>query len=553
MSVRPAQHPVRPERLRRPYAGNSAATALIASEQHRSVPRVLRQTAPPGQTSAASTRDGVTRFASNLGSSSRAAEVRAHEAVHRAQFAAAGQRSFGDRRQLEADAQAGAAELLRGRSYMPRYAAPRGLLLNYEPPAWMPDTVAVNQRELDAAARVQPGPDDKPRVRILEIEKEEGTLRSQEFQLISEAVGARGRIYSETHIGIVKDTGNPMVSVSSASRDPLQEIGPPVDVPAYPIRIVYNRSIQFRDDKGRTCTVEMAGNVHFTEEQWEQQVAAGAADFEGLLRMVGNVGVVGVQLDGQSPIDGFAYHMRLSVSAQSVREQLEQASALPNLMAGLGTTLTSSERADFLLIDAPAGAQFDALQAFLFSADQHEIDRRMAELMAQLRALLRQEDESDSWLDRLASWLGDKVSRAWNALPAPVRGILKAVGKAGLAIAAVIGAAALVVALSPIELAAGTVALVIGGALLLGSFVSSLFRRSDEAKATGKGGTVGHHRRSPRRCHGSQRRLPSYHRRIDPLRHTAESQRRRALGGWSPRRHPGGRDGRRNASRLQAR
>ncbi len=209
--------------------------------------------------------------------------------------------------------------------------------------------------------------------------------------------------------------------------------------------------------------------------------------------MVGNVGSVSVRLGGQSPIDGFAYGLRLDVSAQSVREQLAQAAGLPNLMAGPGSTLVSSERADFLLVDAPAGAQFDALQAFLFSTDQHEIERRAAQLQAQIEALLARKDDaaSDSWLDSVASWLGDKVSRAWNALPAPVRGVLKAVGKAAVAVAVVVGVAALVVALSPVELTVGTVALVIGGALLLKSFVGSLIDRRREAKATGQGGTLG--------------------------------------------------------------
>jgi hypothetical protein len=34
------------------------------------------------------------------------------------------------------------------------------MTLDYEPPAWMPDTVEVNQRERNAAGQLQPGPSD---------------------------------------------------------------------------------------------------------------------------------------------------------------------------------------------------------------------------------------------------------------------------------------------------------------------------------------------------------------------------------------------------------
>ncbi|MDM0109640.1 hypothetical protein QTH97_32295 [Variovorax sp. J22R24] len=296
-------------------AGAATTVALTPTPPARSagVPRVLRRAAP-----LARTRDGVTTYTPGLDSSGLGARVRAHEAVHRSQFAAAG-RPFGSRVELEADAHAGAARLLQGRPYAPRRAAPPGMTLNYEPPAWMPDTVAVNQREREAAARLQLRPGEpKPRVDVNQVQIEQGTLRSQSFDLDSEVIGARGRIYSSTRIGIIQDTGNPMVSVITVSRDPLREIGPPVDVPAYPMRIVYSRSIQFRDDKGRICIVEMAGNVHFTMERWAQQTGGNpVAGIDEVLDMVGNVGVLSMRLDGQSAIDGFAYHMRLSVSAQS--------------------------------------------------------------------------------------------------------------------------------------------------------------------------------------------------------------------------------------------
>ena len=62
----------------------------------------------------------------------RAAEIRAHEDMHRAQFAARGQQPVGRRNQLETEARRGAQLALAGRRIEPRYAAEPSEVLAYE-------------------------------------------------------------------------------------------------------------------------------------------------------------------------------------------------------------------------------------------------------------------------------------------------------------------------------------------------------------------------------------------------------------------------------------
>lgn len=81
------------------------------------------------------TQDGTTWISPQVNNHPLEPQVRTHEAVHRAQFYARSNGvPVGTRVELESDANTGAKALLAGSPYAPRFAAPAGMLLTYEPP-----------------------------------------------------------------------------------------------------------------------------------------------------------------------------------------------------------------------------------------------------------------------------------------------------------------------------------------------------------------------------------------------------------------------------------
>jgi HopA1 effector protein family len=83
-------------------------------------------------TTLALTQGGGTSFSPAVQGHPREREIVAHEAVHRAQFAAAGERPVGDTPQLEAEARSGSRRLMRGLSFEPRLSAPDDAALAYD-------------------------------------------------------------------------------------------------------------------------------------------------------------------------------------------------------------------------------------------------------------------------------------------------------------------------------------------------------------------------------------------------------------------------------------
>jgi hypothetical protein len=436
----------------------------------------------------ATTRDGVTTAEREL-----PPHVEAHEAVHRAQWAARGVAPIGSRADLEHDAERGARAMTAGSSYRPAVAAPPGMTLHYDPDPfdWMPDPQAVTERELRTDDELMLEPDESANVRI---EQRRGTdmagVSTVSYTNITSGRGRKGVITSTTEITVIHDPGAPTTTVMVPSLNPMDELAPK-EVPAYPVSILYARTIEYSDADGRACLVEIAGGVHFTHEQWLEQLEGRDPSFENLQQLVGDNGSLGIDLDGTGPIANFPYHRNLVVGGSSIAHQLQNAVPWLGFDSDPLLGVATLAPADFIRPELAAGEQFDSLNKFLFAMDQREIARRAAEDAERARAAAEAE-EDESWLDAVGDWLDDNIlgplGGLWNAIPAPVRGVIKAVGKAALAIGVVIGAAAVIVALSPVELTVAGVALAIGGALLLGSFINSLFTRSEEAEATGEGG-----------------------------------------------------------------
>ena len=80
----------------------------------------------------ATTRDGQTTLSGAVAADPRAPVIRAHEAVHRAQFDARGTRPIGTVDQLEDEARRGSHRIVAGRSFTPQFAAAEGDTLAYD-------------------------------------------------------------------------------------------------------------------------------------------------------------------------------------------------------------------------------------------------------------------------------------------------------------------------------------------------------------------------------------------------------------------------------------
>ena len=77
------------------------------------------------------TQDGRTIFSPHVGTHPSKEEIEAHEAIHRAQFAAIGERPTGTRKQLEAEAQIGARKITTKRPFACQHAAEPGISLYF--------------------------------------------------------------------------------------------------------------------------------------------------------------------------------------------------------------------------------------------------------------------------------------------------------------------------------------------------------------------------------------------------------------------------------------
>ncbi len=104
-----------------------ATRILLESRFNRNFSQVRESRPPP----LASTTNGKTTIRDEALSRPEAAEIVAHESVHRSQYYARGKRPLGTRRQLEADAHRGATALLAGNTHTPSYAAPQAISLQF--------------------------------------------------------------------------------------------------------------------------------------------------------------------------------------------------------------------------------------------------------------------------------------------------------------------------------------------------------------------------------------------------------------------------------------
>lgn len=272
--------------------------------------------------------------------------------------------------------------------------------------------------------------------------------------------------------------------------------------PPLPIHLFYARTIDYVDAQGRKVTITVRSAVGFSEETWTSQTALriAALDFAALRSMKGDAGGCSVFLQGSGPLQ--PYVALTDVAGVSLDIQLDHAEH------GLGSSLfaiTSREPPAFLDPRLSAGEQFTAIYAYLESADVLELQRRVElerkrrEDLGILGRLLE-----DTGLDKILdagtrameskiNWMLQGISDLWNSLPAPVRGVLKAVGKFAVIVVAVVAGAFLAVELAAalgITITVTAAALAIGGLLLAVGYVGALRERQKESEKTGKGDTA---------------------------------------------------------------
>jgi len=438
----------------------------------------------------AETRDGVSRFSSSLNGLEFEPHVRAHEAVHAMQHRVwlAGEEA-GTREQLEAEAEIGAAEITAGRDYMPRFGGPQGLTLYYD--TFVPNVEQSVESEQRSLSVLGEGATESARIELETRDSEDYSTgnQSRHYSLRTTAGGDQGSMDSSTDIWLTLDFTDPMTGVLrpvARTPDPELGLGTPYDVPAYPVNITYVRVIQHSDSDGRTATATVRGSVHFSLETWFERTESREINIETLVGLLGDDGTAEVEFEGRGPVQG--YLQNFAVAGNSLEVQMDKAAL--ELRSGGILPIRSDVTPTFIQPNRTTGEQFENLHAFLESAD-------LIELMRRIRLEWERASQERSWIERLGDSIGDwlaenlggladAVSDLWNSLPAPVRGILRALGKAGLVLAGVAALAGLVVLVTEGAVAFGTAMLVIGAIMLAAGFVYSVYSRSMEVAEYGE-------------------------------------------------------------------
>ena len=349
--------------------GSSAGMPLFLQRS----PREYHDPSPKAAQSLASTTDGVTTFDPSVRSHSRAAEIQAHEAVHRAQFTESLPR--GSRRELEQDAQRGTQMLLAGKNYAPGYSAPPNQTLTFDPPL-MPaaeGSAQANARSLSTLGQSAASPS------TLNVASSQivgsGGEQSVHYHIDVSGSGTRGTVNTATELSVTYDPGTPMGTGvgTPVVRSGEFGLGPAVPVPLYPVVIRYQRILHLTDADRRDVTVTISSNVNFTHESWARAIAGRPLTFETLLDLRGDRSEVSVIIAGTGPLQPYYadyYFNGVSLNIQS-------AVAESSLMAGAGLLpFASNVPARFVRAEITAGEQFDSLEAFLVSADAIEAARR---------------------------------------------------------------------------------------------------------------------------------------------------------------------------------
>ncbi len=451
---------VRARQTRRPGHGGSNASEIQSPEPDSAQ-------APPGSGAPVARTDVTgTTFVPNWRTRPNAAEIAAHEAVHRAQFDNFGVRPLGDGRALEHEANIGAVASLAGEAFTPGLAASPGMSLAFGPEDWMPDAVSQGGREQAALSSAGLN-DDESDIRVGVESYQEGANSDVLYETQTVGIGPGGSIDVSTRIGL---SYRPDATVALTYGPMLRPTGPEsgmfnaVDVPAYPYVLRYSRRMRYRDEAGREAVMFLDGEVYLTDQQVYSQVLGVQPSIDVLLAIIGDQGGVGVQISGHGDKVSF------------FRDHLGQEASASSQLLGSEVGLSAGYRYDvpipasLLDLTATGGDQFTDMRAWIIALDAMALLDPIED-WAGAGNRVSQDPTFNPDASTLDGFLGS-VMDLWDSLPGWARGILKAIGMfAGVfaLMAAAAGIIVLVAAALGTSWAFGTVMLVLGAiALALG-------------------------------------------------------------------------------------
>lgn len=183
----------------------------------------------------ASVRDGRIQVAPQLADHPRKQHVLAHEAVHVAQFRAwQSGAPEGSRSDLEREAEAGAHRIAAGVGTSPRWGAPRGLTLNYDPPpvfAAPMDQPAADAAQADSGTH---GSSPPPNANLVRLRPEDVDLPGRDDILVMIAGGHLVALPARSSVVFPKGSpatatapvaaATPLVSVPTIAKEGLRVV-----------------------------------------------------------------------------------------------------------------------------------------------------------------------------------------------------------------------------------------------------------------------------------------------------------------------------------------
>ena len=440
----------------------------------------------------ASTRGGETVYKPEVRTHPDRERIVAHESVHRMQHQAEGL-PRGSRDQLEADARRGASSILAGAAYEPKFSAPTAMVLAYEPTDWLPNIEEQSRREQQELERAGlTDPTNEARLGTAHQEAGDAARIRYESSVTATGDGASVDTTTVVQVDYEQDRTVSLLGQPTIQINPEMGLAPTHEAPAYPYTLTYSRTLHYTDADGRSATVEIDGNVWFSEETWHNQVVGAQPSFEALLGLRGDGGYVSASIRGQSSVTGYF----ANYAAHGVSLNIQSEGAIDGLgRSGGWSFISPSVGAHFLNPRMTAGKQHDTLHTYLLSVDAAELLRRLEQEMAR--------DHDSSWFDELGRSLADllsdvaepivnmlddaatAISEWWNDLPPWARGVLTAVAKFAVAIGAMAAVAGLIVLAAKGAIAFGTAMLIVGAIALTVGFVMSFVHRVQEAWHSG--------------------------------------------------------------------
>jgi hypothetical protein len=393
------------------------------------------------------------------------------------------------------------------------------------------DLGGFGERELANLRTVRPAADTDVHSAVSATVSTEGRTGATDldYDFSASAKGQRGSIQSRTNVHLHHESADRDVLVQPTNPE-LKLVGEPKTVMLYPVTLTYTRTIGYTDEYGRSLDVELRSMVVFTREAWIAATGGHpSVTLAELEHLAGTAGEMWVRASGTGNLANLlardypnlpekfkqpmlagpeiSYLTTMNTTGYSLAELGGWVAAMLRKTPGSFPIKLSEAAGNFVRLDYDAGQQYDSIRAYLESADAVDVAQRLADIEERLRnpgtlvsgASTQGGSVSTGpggaprpggvpgggrgWLDDIF----DAIAGFWNSMPSWLRGTLKAVGKAGLTIAAVVGLAAVIVALAPVELTVAGVALAIGAVLMIGSFLESIYLRSVESFETGTG------------------------------------------------------------------